>query len=366
MAVIGRRWLDIADEQGRRRLDQDDDFVRIEIQTALERNIHVVPVLVEGALMPRPAQLPEVLRLLARRNAAEVRPGPMFFQQLDSLVQRLEQTLAAPVPQRPKSTKPFVFRGQFVRGSTPRHIITNSLGMNLASIPAGRFTMGSPENEPKRYPVEGPQHEVELTRGLYPGVFPVTQDEYQQVVGSNPSFFTGDGRRPVETVSWFDAVAFCARLSEREQLSPFYEFAGEQVRIVGGNGYRLPTEAEWEYACRAGTTKRWWFGDEETRLAEFAWYKKNSVGTTHPVGDKPANAWGLHDMHGNVMDWCQDWYEQYSPAPATNPIGPKSGAGRVCRGGSWYWAPRYCRSAYRMANHPKDRNDDIGFRVART
>ncbi len=365
VAVIGRQWLNIADEQGRRRLDLDDDFVRIEISAALERNIPVVPVLVEGAALPRADQLPECLRRLARRNAFEVRPGPMFSHQLDSLVQRLEQTLSAPVLQRPPVTPP-VDRSQRDRVTTPGNIITNSLGMKLAAIPAGRFMMGSPENEPKRCDDEGPQREVELTKGFYLGVYPVTQDEYQQVVGNNPSHFTGDGRRPVETVTWFDAVAFCNRLSEREQLTPFYAAEGERVQIAGGNGYRLPTEAEWEFACRAGTTTRWWFGEDEKPLAEFAWYSSNSAGTTHPVGEKPANPWGLHDVHGNVWEWCQDWFGPYTSNRQTDPTGPESGVGRVLRGGSWVLSPRLCRSAFRVTDLPVNRFYYVGFRVART
>ena len=378
VSVIGRRWLDIADEQGRRRLDQDEDFVRIEIQTALERNIPVVPVLVEGASMPRANQLPDDLRPLARRNAAEVRPGAMFHQQLESLVQKLEQTLES------LSVSPALVRAAPVRPSSPAaapastpvsapasapaadQVTTNRLGMQLAAIPAGRFQMGSPDNEPGRRDNEGPQHEVELTRGFYLGVYPVTQDEYQQVVGSNPSRFTGDGRRPVEQVTWFDTVAFCNRLSEREQLAPFYAIDGEQVRIAGGNGYRLPTEAEWEYACRAGTTTRWWFGDDESRLSEFAWYGANSGGTTHPVGEKPANAWGLHDLHGNVWEWCGDWFGAYSSGRVIDPTGPQSGEGRVLRGGSWDYVPRYCRGAFRISGRPVDRDEFLGFRAART
>ena len=363
VAVIGRQWLNIADEQGRRRLDLEDDFVRIEITAALERNIPVVPVLVEGAAMPRADQLPECLRRLARRNAFEVRPGAMFSQQLELLVQRLEQTLTAPVPQRTQVTTP-VDQRESPRHAAPGTIITNRIGMKLAAIPAGRFTIGSPENEHRDN--EGPQHEVELTKGFYLGVYPVTQEEYEQIVGSNPSHFTGNGRRPVERVTWFDAVAFCNRLSEREQLSPYYAIDDEQVQIAGGNGYRLPTEAEWEYACRAGTTTRWWFGDDESPLSDFAWYYENSGHTTHPVCEKPANAWGLHDVHGNVWEWCQDWYGEYSSGRVIDPTGPESGTSRVLRGGAWLNYPVYCRSAIRFDFQPEYRYYNVGFRAART
>ncbi len=369
VAVIGRRWLDMTDDEGRRRLDREDDFVRIEIEAALERNIPVVRVLVEGASMPRAAQLPDVLRRLARRNAAELRPGAMFREQLESLVRKLERTLQSitnptsqvitpPLPSSPRTSDSSSVL-------SPGQIIINDLGMKLAAIPAGRFQMGSPDNEPGRYDNEGPQHDVQLTRGFYLGVFPVTQDEYQQVADNNPSRFAGAGRRPVEQVNWFDAVNFCNRLSEREQISPYYTIDGEQVRIGGGEGYRLPAEAEWEYACRAESTTRWWFGDDESRLGEFAWNNENSENTTHPVGEKPANAWGLHDVHGNVFEWCQDWFGKYSSDSQTDPTGPQSGRGRVLRGGSWGSFPRFCRSAIRDLFDPGDRYG-IGFRVART
>jgi len=228
--------------------------------------------------------------------------------------------------------------------------------------------MGSPEDESGRRNNEGPRHEVQITRGFHLGVYLVTQDEYQQVVGSNPSHFKGERRRPVENVNWFDAVSFCNGLSEREQLPLFYDIQKQTVRIIGGNGYRLPTEAEWEYACRAGTTSRWWFGGEETRLSQFAWYEHNSGGTTHPVGARPANPWDLHDIHGNVWEWCQDLYGAgfYRQSPAADPIGPDSGNGRVLRGGSWADQAGLCRSSIRGDVPPDFRDSIIGFRAART
>ena len=162
-------------------------------------------------------------------------------------------------------------------------------------------------------------------------------------------------------------VAFRNRLSEREQLSPFYATDGKQVRITGGNGYRLPTEAEWEYVCRAGTTTRWWFGDDKSRLGEFAWYHANSGDTTHPVGQKTPNVWGVHDMHGNVREWCADWYAAYSAEAATNPLGPAKGLFRVLRGGSWERTPRGCRLTGRDGclpdAHSSLEDSGLGFRV---
>ncbi len=251
---------------------------------------------------------------------------------------------------------------------TSPNIVTNSIGMKLTTIPAGQFLMGS-KNEEGQRGNEGPQHEVELTRGFYLGVHPVTQGEYQQVVGSNPSRFSGARQRPVEQVSWLDAVVFCNRLSKREKREAFYNVIGQEVQIVGGDGYRLPTEAEWEYACRAGTTTPWWFGDHELRLRDFAWYHLNSGNTTHPVGEKPANDWGLHDMYGNVCEWCQDRFssEYYADSPKCDPLGPDAGQGRVLRGGSWGYYPDQCQSAFRyFSTLPGSQNASYGFRVART
>ena len=171
----------------------------------------------------------------------------------------------------------------------------------------------------------------------------------------------------MENVSWNDAIAFCNKLSEREGLRPYYRFgAGEQS---SGDGYRLPTEAEWEYACRAGSLTRYSFGDDTASLGGFAWFNEYlSKGSTHPVGQKQPNAFGLYDMHGNVSEWCWDGgYEEryYANSPLNDPQGPSKAAGRVLRGGSWLNNPRYCRSALRYWYAPGLRGGDLGFRVAR-
>jgi formylglycine-generating enzyme required for sulfatase activity len=169
-------------------------------------------------------------------------------------------------------------------------------------------------------------------------------------MGDNPSHFQQCGEDcPVETVSWNDAQEFIKKLNEMENTDK----------------YRLPTEAEWEYACRAGSTARFCCGDEETKLEEYAWINKNSDGKTHPVGKKKPNAWGLLDMHGNVYEWCQDWYGEYPAGPVTDPPGPASGKSRVFRGGSWNYGARSSRSAYRYRFDPDLRYSYLGFRVAR-
>jgi formylglycine-generating enzyme required for sulfatase activity len=228
-------------------------------------------------------------------------------------------------------------------------------GPRFVWLPWGIFTMGSPTNEVDRYANEGPQTQVTLTRGFFLGRYEVTQGEYLAVMGSNPSYFTGDTNRPVERVSWHDATNYCARLTAQERL------AG---RLPAGWAYRLPTEAEWEYACRAGTTNRFYYGDDPgyTQLANYAWYSANSGSTTHPVGGKLPNRWGLYDMAGNVWEWCSDWYGAYPGGSVTDPQGPASGSNRVVRGGSWSFNAFHCRSASRYGD-PASRGFDIGFRV---
>ena len=184
--------------------------------------------------------------------------------------------------------------------------------------------------------------------------------------GGNPSISQDDRRCPVVSIKWFDAIKFCNALSRKENTKPFYNLDG--IDILGGNGYRLPTEAEWEYVCRAGTTTQWSFGDHESKLSEYAWYEENSNDMIHPVGEKQPNPWGLHDLHGNVYEWCWDWfYDGYYKTSAKNdPLGPEDGWGRVLRGGSFDIDARNLRSALRDSFHPASRFDNNGFRVART
>jgi formylglycine-generating enzyme required for sulfatase activity len=230
--------------------------------------------------------------------------------------------------------------------------ITLDLGkgvtMKLVLIPPGKFVMGSPDSEEGRKAEEGPQHEVTISKPFHMGVTEVTQAQYEAVMGTNPSNFKGP-TNPVETVSWNDAAEFCRRLSEKK-----------------GKTFRLPTEAEREYACRAGSKTRFSFGDSDSALGDYAWYKSNSGGKTHPVGQKKPNAWGLYDMHGNVTEWCADWRGSYSSSgPSMDPQGAGSGRYRVARGGSWYFGdPGEFRCADRNRNlEPAFRNSHLGFRV---
>ena len=190
-----------------------------------------------------------------------------------------------------------------------------------------------------------PAHAVTLTKAFYLGRFEVTQEQYMQVIGTNPSRFKG-AKLPVETVSWDDAQEFCKKVSGKT-----------------GQTVRLPTEAEWEFACRAGTTTAYYSGDTEADLERAGWYDANGNMTTHPVGQKEPNAWGLYDMHGNLREWCQDWYGGYEAGTATDPQGPGTGTYRVLRGGSWSDCREGCGSAIRNRSSPGSRDYYGGFRV---
>ena len=236
------------------------------------------------------------------------------------------------------------------RKKTSTNAVANSIGMKLRLIPAGEFMMGSLGTESDRYDEET-QHRVSITKPFYLGVTEVTQEQYQKVMGTNPSEFKG-AQNPVETVNWVDAVEFCRKLSLMS------------AEKTAGHVYRLPTESEWEYACRAGTTTAYSFGDDASRLSDYGWFGGNSG--THPVGEKKPNAWGLYDMHGNVYEWCQDWFGPYRSGLATDPTGATSGSYRVIRGGSWYSFARNCRSADRGRYTPGYRSHYLGFRVLRS
>jgi formylglycine-generating enzyme required for sulfatase activity len=218
----------------------------------------------------------------------------------------------------------------------------NNLGMEFVSIEPGSFEMGSYSG----FDEEKPVHRVTISRRFQMQITEVTQGQWEAVMGSNPSYFKNCGKDcPVEQVSWNDAKVFIVRLNERND----------------GWLYRLPTEAEWEYAARAGTT-----GQFAGNLDDMAWYDANSGNTTHPVSQKQANAWGLYDMHGNVWEWVEDWYGHYPSGAATDPKGPSSGSARVCRGGSWFNGAGSCRSELRNISAPDDRGNDLGFRLVRT
>ena len=238
------------------------------------------------------------------------------------------------------------------RKSSPSSVTLNlgkGVTMKLVRIRPGKFMMGSPDSEQGRRDNEGPQHLVTISKPFYMGVTEVTQAQYEAVVGTNPSQFKGP-TNPVEQVSWMDATAFCKKLSQKT-----------------GKAFRLPTEAEWEYACRAGSKTRFSFGDTESALGDYAWHKGNSGGKTQPVAQKKPNAWGLYDMHGNVLEWCADRLGSYPTGTSTDPQGATSGSASVVRGGAWYAGGTVnFRCAYRRDDDPTVRHADYGFRCAMT
>jgi formylglycine-generating enzyme required for sulfatase activity len=207
--------------------------------------------------------------------------------------------------------------------------------MELAPIQAGSFMMGDEKGDAEEKPV----HKVTISKPFYMGKYEVTQEQWQAVMGSNPSHFKG-AKNPVDRVSWEACQAFIKKLNEK--------FAASGVT------FSLPTEAQWEYACRAGSSTRYCFGDRENELADYGWFESNAGGRTHPVGEKKPNAWGLYDMYGNVWEWCGDWYDgnYYKESPTIDPTGPTAVTSRVLRGGSWADPAPYCRSSYRYCLPP--------------
>ena len=231
--------------------------------------------------------------------------------------------------------------GLSCNGEMPRQITTR-IGIKAVLIPPGTFQMGSDPSEKGYRWFEVPKHQVTLTKPFYLGIYEVTQNQWKTVMGNNPSYLKGDDH-PVEHVSWNEVQIFLQKLN-----------------AMGPQTYRLPTEAEWEYACRAGTTTRYSFGDDERLLDEHAWYEENRQGAHHPVGQKKPNPWRLYDMHGNVWEWCSDWYELYSSEPVVDPQGPETGPARVLRSG---YKDRNLHCAIRYFEHPTGTGAKIGFRV---
>jgi formylglycine-generating enzyme required for sulfatase activity len=239
-------------------------------------------------------------------------------------------------------------------------------------VPGGVFTMGAPAGELGSSDTERPQHEVTVDSFLM-SVTEVTQNQWLNVRGSEPAWFSGCADCPVEDVSWLDAINFCNALSDAQGLNRAYNIVGPAVIWdPTANGYRLPTEAEWEHACRAGTTTALANGDltavacnADPNLINLGWYCSNADSSTQEAGQKTANDFGLYDMHGNVWEWVWDWYGAFSAAPANNPGGPETGLFKVIRGGSWLYGAQRCRSAHRRPAAPGSASSDLGFRIVR-
>ena len=383
LALIGPEWIDVRDSAtGQRRLENASDFVRIEIGEALRRDIPVVPVLLDGAALPRADQLPEDLRELCDRQAVLVE-----YRTFDADVERLIRKLrlgassvpvSQPMPAPPANDGRIAIDAAIVTGAAKGRMLPGNgksewfkdhpLGPEMAIIPKGHFVMGSPTGEEGRGDVEGPQHQVAIKAPFALGRFAVTLAEFGAFVEAtghaidgtykNPGF-SQTARHPVVGANWDDAVAYCKWLSK-----------------TTGKDYRLPAEAEWEYACRAGTSAPFWWGssistDEANYDGNYTYaggkkgqYRKGTL----PVESFKPNAWGLYQVHGNVWEWCADsWHENYRGAPEDGSAwmgGDETR--RVLRGGSWVINPRILRAAARDWDISEDRSGVAGFRVART
>jgi len=364
--IVGRGWLGA--RGGNRRIDDETDFVRLEVETALSNAIPIIPVLVGAARMPQSAQLPESLKNFAFLNAAPVDTGRDFHQHMERLIRGIDQ-----LPDRhATSSATSGSRNEVAAAAAPASAIWEadaersdlavfrdaSFAPELVVLPAGEFLMGSSDKEEGGYEEERPQHRVTIVGRFAIGRYPVTFDEYDRFCEAGGQKKPGDqgwgrGRQPVINVSWQDAQGYIVWLSRET-----------------GKAYRLPSEAEWEYACWAGTTSRYSTGD--TITPKHANYSDSGLGRTSEVGVYPANPWGLHDMPGNVWECVEDdWHENYRGAPSDgspwrNP--GKSSDPRRCvlRGGSWLSNSKGCRSACRYGDGVVKRSDIYGFRVART
>jgi len=252
-----------------------------------------------------------------------------------------------------------------ISGCTAPEVVTTKSGLEMVLVPAGRFEMGSHSGQTDQSPV----HTVWVGAFLM-ARYETTQEQYGRLVLGNPSHFKGPDR-PVEQVSWADAALYCNKLSGAEGLEPCYNEETAECNFEA-DGYRLPTEAEWEYACRAGTNGPYHFGGDARRLKQYAWFAGNSSNKTHAVGQKKPNPWGLFDLHGNVAEWCNDVYDKdyYKVSPEKNPRGPAEGEKYVLRGGAWNSSSQACRPAGRVGEDPGFQDacfarDAIGFRCVR-
>ena len=300
------------------------------------------------------------LRLYAGVNITGTTGSVYAIQSTSDLAQTNSWTSLAYL-QLPTTNYLFVDTSAAVGDRRFYRAVLQSAPTNMVYIPPNSFLMGSPTNDPVRSVDEGPQTIVIISRGFWIGKYEVTQGEYVSIMNTNPSFFPGDLSRPVSSVSWLDATNYCAKLTQQELAAR---------RIPAGAAYRLPTEAEWEFAARAGTSTRFSYGDDPdfSSLTNHAWYSANAGPTVHPVGQKLPNPWGLYDTAGNVWEWCLDWYGATLPGGVqVDPKGPASNSQglKVMRGGAYDYFDSDCRSARRLffTASPFFTDTDLGFRV---
>jgi len=294
--------------------------------------------------------------MLADYSAKETETDPSdasYRENLDRFIGECKKNFSdmkmTDIPESATPSEPSPSTGKIPGTVSGKTYTSDAFGMKFVYIPPGTFMMGSPEDEPGRDSDET-LHRVTLTRGFYMQTTEVTQGQWKEVMGDNPSYFKECGDDcPVDTVSWDDVQEFIKSLNRK----------GEGL-------YRLPTEAEWEYAARAGSETAYCFGNDAADLGKYAWYGESWDRGTHPVAQKELNAWGLYDMHGNVWEWCQDWYSKYPLGDAIDPTGPESGSYRVIRGSSFIYTARDCRSANRdYWLLPGYRDGNLGFRLVR-
>jgi formylglycine-generating enzyme required for sulfatase activity len=359
---VGRTWQEVLEEE----LETAGCLVVVwsensikrkwlieEANEAVRRRVPISPVLIDAVLPPLEFRSKQTVNLATWDGGTD----SFAFQDLVRSIRKILGRPGIPKPVKPEAQEipepeptaaPLAGVQKDLESPLAR-ALTNSLGMQFVLIPAGTFLMGSGSEE-EGDEDEQPRHQVTISQPFYLQITPVTQGQWQRVMGENPSYFQECGEDcPVENVSWNDAQEFIKKLNRLEKT----------------DRYRLPTEAEWEYACRAGNTQSYCFGDGEAELGQYAWYADNSQKSTHPVGRLKPNAWGLYDMHGNVYEWCQDWYGEYPSGPVSDPKGPSAGEYRVLRGGSWDGEAGDVRSAYRLRLTPGYRYGHEGFRVAR-
>jgi formylglycine-generating enzyme required for sulfatase activity len=306
----------------------------------------------------RPANAQEILKKLVDLEGCDQgqtsTPLSAFLTKSKPNVTTIQSVAPLPPPLSNSEQKIILpTRQNLVQPSSFIEKLPDGVLLEMVQLLGGEFLMGSPNSDPDARNAEKPQHRVRLSCFAI-GKYPVTQAQYQAVMGTNPSYFPNNPQNPVEQVSWEDAQAFCQKLSQ-----------------MTGKTYRLPTEAEWEYACRAGTTTCFYFGDDEKQLGDYAWYNGNSGSKTYPVGQKKPNAWGLYDMSGHVWEWCADpWYKDYRDKP--DPIkndgnitwSDTNNPCRVLCGGSWVNNQTYCRSAIRYGFDVNKGSGNVGFRLA--
>jgi formylglycine-generating enzyme required for sulfatase activity len=319
------------------------EMVKKEVYVADEQHIRIVPFRIEKVT------LNSALKLLLSGMQYQDATTPPLAQHLGRLCDAVANIVRTPCAmQVPSGFHASANAVPELHTNTgwAKNIVHDGTGIEMVFIPAGEFRMGSNSGDDDEKPV----HKVVISRPFYLGKFQVTQDEWRNITGTNPSKFKGKKRNPVECLTWNDCQDFLQRISDR----------------ASGTVFTLPTEAQWEYACRAGSTTNYSFGDSKSSLTDYAWYRANSGHTTHPVGDKRPNPWGLFDMHGNVWEWCQDWwYAKYRSGEAIDPQGPSSGIARVLRGGAWNGFKSYCRSSFREGYDPDDTfGSGVGLRIS--